>query len=202
MGISGKCDFEDTISIWSPEEILAKYKIYAYGHDLVPLWFQTPKDLVPYYPYLVITMGAEKNKGGIIHLSSESFIDREEQEQLGSMLQRVQKYWRKCKRNKVPFDKEEALRLCAYNMPPESYEGEIVDRVAELGNKATIDGIHDGYHDRMRNELYKLMLEYGWGEDESYRWVYGWDRWLKKTKMEKYGERGAQMRLNLDDSND
>ena len=83
MGVSSKCDFGDTCSMFNtPQEILEKYKVYAYDNDIVPLKMETEKDLIAYYPYLVTLMCCNKEEGGIIHLSHESYIDSEEREHM------------------------------------------------------------------------------------------------------------------------
>ena len=175
MGISGKCDFEDTCVMY--DNILDKYKIYAYGNEIIPLEMKSKKDLVAYYPYIVSLMVHDG-----IHLSKQSFIDSEEQENMQWRLDKLIKYYKKCKRKKIEFDKNEALKeICWINVDePEPYEIELVDRVAEYGVNATIDNLHDSMHDMMRNEWYALMLDNGRDEDRAYRWVYGWQRWLSR----------------------
>ena len=184
MGISGKCDFEDTCSMFStPQEILEKYQVYAYGNDIVPLKMETEKDLIAYYPYLVTMMYSNKKDGGTIYLSSESYIDSEEREHIEYKLNKIKKYYRKCKRQKRTFNKEEALRIVSwYDSKPQDYETTIVNRVAELGEKATTEDLHDPMHEHMRKEWLDLMIKAGWDRFAAYRWVYGWKRYYTKIK--------------------
>ena len=186
MGISGKCDFEDTCSMFNtPQEILEKYQVYAYDNDIVPLKMETEKDLIAYYPYLVTLMCCNKEEGGIIHLSHESYIDSEEREHMEYKLNEIKRYYRKCKRKKQPFDKDEALKLLSwYGSKPKDYEIAIVDRVAELGENATVEDLHDKIHDHMRKEWLDLMIKAGWDKRVAYKWVYGWLRGFKKWERE------------------
>ena len=181
MSICGKYSFEDLYEDY--DDLLEKYQIYACWNDLVPLNMKSKKDAVAYYPYLISMMYSTKDNGGFVHLSSEPFINQEEEEQMEWRLESLLKLYRSCKRKKISFDKEEVIkRICFCPDCPKPHEIELINRVAELGEKATVDGIHDDMHDRMRREWYDLMLENGWGEDEAYRWVYGFQRWVDKYK--------------------
>ena len=188
MGICGKSDFQDLCEMhYTPAEIIEKYKIYAAGNDIVPLKMESEKDLVAYYTYLISSMFGSKD-GGHIHLMGKSFIDLEEEEQLTLEMDAVKKYYRSCKRNKKPFDRDEALRRIVFpiDCKPKKHEEEIVDRVAKLGEKATIEDIHDPWHDRMRGEWYKLMIDRGWDENEAYKWVYGFRRFIDMIKRKEH----------------
>ena len=184
MGISGRADFEDVCTMHhSPEEILSKYEIYASINDIIPLKIQTEKDLVAYYPYLVSTMSSNKEEGGVIRLSQKSYINMEEEESLTYKLNNLIKYYKKCKRKKMPFNKNEALKKINYAGDyPQQYEIDLVNRVAEFGTKATIEDIHDSWHDKMRKEWFEVMVENGWDESIAYRWIFGWKRWLEHNK--------------------
>ena len=176
---SGKCDLADTVMIYGVENILSKYKIYAYN-QILPLEIKEPKDLIPYYPYLVGSMASNKETGGVIRLSSESFIDMEERDHMKWELNAVLRYWRRCKRKKEEFDEQEALSCIVWpsDMTPRDYQIEIVRRVKEQGAKASVDGLHDSMHDRYRKDLFDEMISNGWNEDDTGIWVYGWLRWI------------------------
>ena len=180
---SGKADFCDTIDIFGVNEIINKYKIYA-PNQILPLEVNEPKDLIPYYPFLTSSMSSNKETRGVIYLTSESYIDTEEREHLTWTLDNLIRIWRRCKRKKIPFDKEEALAQTTLFTPRE-HEEEIADRVAKFGDKATIDGIHLKLHDRYRQDLYEEMIKNGWDESRSYIWCFGFDRWIKRNKEEK-----------------
>ena len=183
MSISGKSDFSDIVEMhYSPQEILNNFKVYASGNDIVPLKMGTKKDLVAYYPYLVATMTCDKKSGGHIYLSGRSFIDQEEAEMMERKLTALKEYRKKCKRDEVPFDNDEAIKLISFFEPYMDYEKELVKRVEKYGGKATIEGIHDPLHEKMRKEWYDLMVENGWEKWTAYRWVYGWNRWLEESK--------------------
>lgn len=202
MGISGKCGFEETVEMNGADEILEKYQVFIPRHELVPLNMRSKKDLVAYYTYGT-SMIAYGNDGGKIVLSSESYIDTEERERLGWYYETLMKYYRKCKKNKTKFDKDEALKQIVMFPPAQDYQIELVNRVARQFEdptmKASIKGIHDPMHDHMRQQWYDLMIEHGWEEDEAYRWVYGWKRWLDKIKAEKYGEHTVQQLLDIEE---
>lgn len=185
MGICGKSDFEDFCEMHhSPEEILSKYEIYANKHDLVPLHMRDKKDLVAYYPWLITMMWSNKESGGKVHLSDEDYITAEEKERLQWEYDNVVRYYKRCKRKKEEFDKNVALELIVW-FEPEPYQIELVNRIAEMGEKATIDNLHTKYHDSRRKEWFDLMVENGWDENMAYRWVYGFTRWLECTKENK-----------------
>lgn len=72
---SGKCDFYDDIQIFGLDYIL-NATIYVTG-QAEPLHLTSLQDCIPYYPYIV-TM-ASYNKNPVIHLSSKSWTDIEEE---------------------------------------------------------------------------------------------------------------------------
>lgn len=141
----GKCDFYDgfvEIRCDSDEEKikeeLKKLKLYVRGKDdrdhLVKS--DTIKDIAMYYPYLeAIACGSDDRF--IIVLSADSFIDYEEKERLSYRIEDVLKYWRKCKRKKMPFTKEEFYKDNWWTN--EALMDEIIDRVAKYGDKAEFD---------------------------------------------------------------
>ena len=190
MGISGKSDFEDYVCMHNtPQEILDNYDIYpqsADGTHVLPLKFEKPEDFIPYYPYLTAMIWHDnETKRGKIILSRRSFIDAEETDHLESEMRWIKRYYRKCKRKKVEFNKDKVLEKIAFFGVNSPEQIEIVNRVAEKGNKATIEDIHDETHDHMRKKLYDLMVSNGWNEDISYKWVFGINRWMEKLKAEK-----------------
>ena len=180
---SGKCDLADTCDIFGIDKIISKYKIYTYG-NILPLKIEKPSDLIPYYPYTITMMVSTKEDGGAIHLSKESFVDEEEREHLGWDLSHIKKYWRKCKRDKKEFDEKEALDMICFLFSPRDYQREIIRRVKDKGNKATIDGIHAPSWDHYRRELYDKMVENGWDKNRSYEWCFGWERYYEKIRKE------------------
>lgn len=169
---SGKCDFCDMCDIHNVDNIL-KSNVYI-GRNIIPLKFETEKDLIPYYPYLVAT-SATTNGVGEIRLSSESYVDRQERETLEWYVKDCQKYVNKCKRKKEfcdisHFNKEND---CGYN---EIYE-EIISRLMMVGFekdfKFTLDGIYLPMAERYRKELYDEMIKNGWDEFKSRQWCFG-----------------------------
>lgn len=178
---SGKCDFCDTVEMYGADKLLDKYQVYASGNNLVPLKIESEKDLVVYYPYIVTMMGSDKKTGGYIHLSSIPYIDQEEQDRLQWKLDTLIRYYKRCKRKGLVFDKNNALEQITFFLDePKEYEIELINRVAELGVHATTEDLHTPEHDRLRKDWYELMIEEGWYESWAYRWVYGWRRWADK----------------------
>lgn len=178
---SGKSDFYDWLTGVGPEKFVNECEVYTYG-QILPLEINNVNDLIPYYPYLVVT-----GHGNVVHLSNESYVDVEERSILTMKLSSVQSYWRKCKRKHVELDQEKALRKIAWpGHKVEKYEAEIVRRVASDGDKAKIDGLHTPYADSMRKLLYEEMLRLGWPESNSYWWCFGWERYYERE-----GNRGG-----------
>lgn len=179
---TGKYDFADRISSYnSLEEALKKTKIYAFGHDLVPLAMKEPKDLVAYYPYLIGIAIGNKEGYQAIHLSSESYIDTSERERLEWVLRDAKKYYRKCKRKKEEFNIDDCLKnICFFDQ--KDYKRQVVERVAKDGEKADVDGIHIPMFDYGRRIWYKDLVEVGWDKMQAGMWVFGLSRWFKEGK--------------------
>lgn len=180
---SGKCDVYDTLVMIRCIKDFSSVKIYRHFEDVVPLRIDSQKDLAPFYPYLT-TMITSNNGYMNIILSDKSFVDIEEAEWLQWKLDDLKKYWRKCNRKKIPFDRDEAERMVSWRIGDklEPHVMELINRVEKLGDKATIDDIHDPMHDRMRQELLDEMVRLGWDEDDAYKWCFGFARWLKREK--------------------
>lgn len=174
---SGKCDLADIYYIRDNWDF-TKNKIYI-KNNIIPLRIDCEKDLMPYFPYLQ-SYGSGDKDGLIIHLTDKSFVDIEEEERLNWCLGRAIRYFKKCKRKKIPFTKEECLKNCFWK--PSEYEIEIVDRVYRLGEKATIRGLHTKFHDYYREQLYQDMIKAGWEETKAYSWCYGWERLFERMK--------------------
>ena len=117
-----------------------------------------------------------------IHISKESFIDEEEREHLTWKLEDVKRYWRSCKRKKIPYDVEKATQLISFLGTPNGIEQEIAERVEKDGDKATIDGIHDYIHELYRNKLLEEMIRLGWDRRVAKYWI--WKDWGKVFREE------------------
>lgn len=185
MSIYNKSDFMDFCEMHhTPEEVVRKYKIYAYD-NIIPLAINEPKDLIPYYPYLTSIITSNKN-GGHVCLSERSYVDVAEEERLNSEIDSMKKYYRKCKRKKSEYTIEDAVKnfYGEYGMKSAAeYDIELARRVMECGNKADIKDIHIPYFDSCRDKLYELMIENGWDKDIAYIWVYGTKRFIEKNKQ-------------------
>ena len=84
---SGKCDFADTISIYGIDFIIKNCKIYQNKKALK----LNKHSIIKYFPYLVSSMGMSKDFGGVIDLTSESYIDSQNKEKIKWYLEDLQK---------------------------------------------------------------------------------------------------------------
>lgn len=121
------------------------------------------KDLIPYYPY-IIAFAACNNKdshNSIVVLSMESHVDCEEKEILEWYMRDLQKIYRRCKRKKIEFDVEEAVKEVSWHSNIDVIR-ELAQRVKQYGKKATTEGIHLPFYEKYyRQELVDEMLKHG-----------------------------------------
>ena len=193
---SSRCDVYDSLADVTD---FSKIKIFAYDNDIVPLRIDSQKDLMPYYPYIVAIQNGDGDGNTTVYLSKESYVDEEEKERLSWYLKDIKKYWNRC-RHRTEFDDEEAANLIRHfdeELP--DYKKEIIKRVKEQGNKATIENIHIPLYDDMRSQLYNDMVDAGWNKWTAYRWVYGWHRWATAMNAQKFGDMTYQMTLDIDE---
>ena len=66
---------------------------------------------------------------------------------------------------------------------PNGVEQEIAKRVAEDGEKATIDGLHDYMHEYYRYKLLDEMIRLGWDKRRAKFWI--WRDWQMLIEEEK-----------------
>ena len=83
----GKCDISDTISIYGIDFILNNCQVFQNGKKLK----LNKHSIIKYYPYLVSSMGMNKDSGGTINLTSESFVDSQNKERIKWYLEDLQK---------------------------------------------------------------------------------------------------------------
>ena len=177
-GFSGKCDICDHYGDYTDDE-LKNIRFYV-GRNPVPLRIDSQHDLAPYYPYLVCIASYNGGKGSC-KMSEESFIDFEEAERLSWTLRDLKKYRRKCKRNGIPYDVEEAAKAVSLFRSELPYTKELAKRVGEYGDKADIDGVHDDIHEYYRNRLFDEMVRLGWKEAVADYWI-----WNDFSRLGKY----------------
>ena len=163
---SGKCDVFDSlvmISKYTDEELANNVKIYqGYGEDEKLLDIKCQKDLIPYYAHLVsssVHCGLDRTAS--IHITSESFVDREERESLEFKLKRVITAYNRCKRKKIDFVIDDVVEELAWKGFDDDIYREIAARVKANGKKAGIDGIHMRMHEHYRKELVNEMTKHG-----------------------------------------
>lgn len=94
----------------------------------------------------------------------------------------MKRYWRSCKRKKIPYDTEKATQVISFFGMPNGIEQEIAERVKKDGDKATIDGIHDYMHELYRNKLLEEMIRLGWDKRVAKYWI--WKDWEKAYEEE------------------
>ena len=166
---SGKCDFCDMCDIHNVDNIL-KSNVYI-GWNIIPLKFETEKDLIPYYPYLVAT-SATTNGVGEIRLSTESYVDRRERESLEFYTKECQRYVSKCKRKKVEVNLDHFDTM--YNQYNKDIYKEILTRIIGKSKEFTLDGIYLPMAERYRKELYDEMIKDEWESNKAKLWCFGW----------------------------
>lgn len=181
---SGKCDCSDFFEERS-DEYIANSTFYIHTEDERnhKLDINSWKDLAPYSTHLIASMGAD-NERACVHLSSKSFIDREEEKRLTFALDMFKKYWRKCKREKKEYTVDDALKRITFNGNPNDYEILLALKVEQDGEKATIDGVHTNIHEYYRKNFYEYLVSLGYEEHWAYNWVYGWRRAYEKERQE------------------
>lgn len=84
--------------IHNPQEIIEKSKIYL-GDARVMI--KEERDLIPYYTHLVASASYNKERGNVIHLSRDSFINFDEKEFLSWKIRDIIFTFRKAKKEKV-----------------------------------------------------------------------------------------------------
>ena len=163
---SGRCDcYDDLVMIhkYTDEELINNVKIYIHtkdGDKLLPITCK--KDLIPYYAHIVSSAcynNAERKS--VIHITSESFVDREERESLEFKMKRVLTVYNRCKRKKIDFVVDDVVEELAWKGFDDHIYREIATRVQSNGKKANLDGIHMRMHEYYRKELVKEMINNG-----------------------------------------
>jgi hypothetical protein len=161
---SGKCDvFDSLIAIngYTDEELKNNVNIYI-GDVKTPLKIENQQSLIPYYAHLVCgSLHDNKERKASIYITKESFVDREERENLEWRLEKLLTIYNRCKRKKIEFDVEEALKEIVWNGWNEEPYRKLANRVKEHGKKATVDGIHLRMHEHYRRDLVDEMIKNG-----------------------------------------
>ena len=163
---SGKCDLYDSVIAIGKYDINDIELYLSKDGRNHRLKLVEPRDLIPYYPYVpFMSTGCD---GKYVAWISESFVDREEREMLESELEWLLKDYRRAKRNKTPF-----------NPDSQWYNKALIKRVAELGEKATIEGIHRPISNHYRRDLAEEMEKNGYEDIDIIKWIYP-EKWFEK----------------------
>jgi len=187
---SGKCDLFDNIEIHDGlDNLIKNSKVYIYEkqpdgtYNKKLLHFEKESDIVPYYAH-IIGMAYHNNAENkhVIHLSSKSYPDSHEEEMLGYHLKTLIRYYNYCKRKKIEFNVDDALKK--FSEWTLQYDGDTIktlaQRVKEKGKKASIEGLKLYFSERYREELREEL-----------------DRVLEKEKQETQLENESEKILDM-----
>lgn len=168
--------------IHNPQEIIEKSKIYL-GDARVMI--NEEKHLIPYYTHLVTFASYNKESGNVIHLSRESFINREEKEFLSWKIRDVITTFRKAKKEKVEVTLDYIKAQKYYWSHDEDIiYSAIIDKIKNNGDLIKVhlpkdykecnyfisewlipnyfSDIHNAMHNRYREEFVKFAHENGY----------------------------------------
>ena len=84
----------------------------------------------------------------------------------------MKKAYRRCKRKHEEFNVNEIYKKEICLLGERSELKPLVERVAELGNKATYDGIYLRTAELYRQEWKEELLKYGYDEEWIEDWIY------------------------------
>lgn len=175
---SGKCDVYDSlveIHEYTDKELRDNVNIYFVGSDK-PLHINSVRDLIPYYPHIISSAGFNNvDRTATIYISKDSYVDCSERRILESCLHDFTKIYNRCKRKKMDFAVNDAIKEVSWNNWNIEALTELANRVKERGKKATINGIHLIAHEQYRQELVDVMLKNGLNPAD-----YGYGRFIKE----------------------
>ena len=179
---SGKCDVYDHFCMKDTTEDIEKeikntnFYIRTQDGKRHHLMINCIRDLVPYYPYLIV-IGAFSNSHSIIELSNKSFVDSEEDEIMSWRLDDLKRIYRKCKREKKEFNFDYVKKVQGDFLTSNPNYKLMIKIVSDNKDKTCIDdlyknNIHNYMSEYYRNELYETMISYGYSKIESYNWCF------------------------------
>ena len=176
---SGKCDFFDSFCMIAGEgnedlikKNLKKTTIYIIGdgNREHKIRCDTIKDIAMYYPYIPAISHGNKEFGYVYVLGSRPYIDRCEDESKQLRINPVMRYWRKCKRKKIPYTAEECIKDIAWKN--DEILIEVAKRVEKDGDKADFRDIHTWMCEYYRREWFKELVRVGYAERQAYDWAF------------------------------
>ena len=163
---SGKCDVFDMFADCS-NKYLRSTRFFI---NKEPISIRNQKELAPFYPFLVAVHCADKD-GGIVHMTSRSYVDEHEEDILAFYLKELMKAYRNCKRKGLEITVSNLMEKVSWNS--NEYVKLLAERVAVSGEKATIEGISmDGIIPVYRKCLFEDMIAMGYPEGAAREWVY------------------------------
>lgn len=122
--------------------------------------YSSIKDLIPLYPHTT-SFGSYSGDYRLTCLTQEPYFDRQERDLLETDLKWLLRIYNRCKRKKIEFNVEDAVKEICWNGWNEEPITELANRVKEKGKKATIDGIHLRMQEYYREKFVEEMLKYG-----------------------------------------
>ena len=168
---SGKFDLFDSIEIHDGlDNLIYNSKVYIYEkqpdgtYKDKLLHFEKESDVVPYYAHIIgCAFHDNVENKHVIHLSSKSYPDSHEEEMLGYHLKTLIRYYNYCKRKKIEFNVDDALKK--FSEWTLQYDGDTIKelalRVKEKGKKASIEGLKlefsERYRELLREELDRVL---------------------------------------------
>ena len=163
---SGKCDLYDSVVMIGGYDVKDIELYLNKGGRSYPLKITEARDLIPYYPYVPYV--SVYSDGKYRMWVSDSFIDQEERNLLSLQLEELLREYRKCKRKKIPFEP-----TCNW------YNKDLINRVKQDGEKATIENLHTKMANYWRKTLAEEMEKNGYEDIDIIKWVYP-DAWTMK----------------------
>ena len=163
---SGKCDIFDTFADCS-NQYLRNTRFFINEKRIV---IRNQSELAPFYPFLIAIHCADKD-GGIVHMTSRSYVDEHEEDILAFYLKELKKAYRHCKRKGIEVTTSALMEKITWNN--NDYVQLLAERVAADGEKANIDGMTmDGIIPVYRKCLLEDMIAMGYPEAAAREWIY------------------------------
>ena len=155
---SGKCDCYDCIiegnMDWQHSEIYI-------GKSNVPLSIHTKQQLIPYYPYIVTMSYFDTDRQvGIIRLSSDSYVNIEEQDCLNVYLKLLLNTYKKYKRKHKDITVDDLVKDIGISRNDDILQL-LANEIIQHGKKATVGNLRMPMYENYRELLVQEMIKNG-----------------------------------------
>lgn len=174
----GKCDFYDSLAIWgvvdggkfTPEapELLRRWHVSVSGK---PLDIKSPKDVVPYFPFIVGSGGFSK-ESCTVNLSAESYNDEHAKEHFSAVKEWMLRARKKAERKGRDVTVAVLATLSPWHTVDDDPDRKLALRVISHGSKATYDDLVPLFCRFWRDELVETMVENGYTREQAEEWSY------------------------------